>query len=453
MEAQCAEYVLGDKNIAFQTNLLSIINETANNGSWEVPESVLKLATSPSPSNQEVIFRWVDMSVYNPSISTLLGGVFISTNDEIETAIYPCTLAAYYTPVNVWYDPNAAATVFQDTPDPMDIVKRLSSAGDSEKQDLIQPIEVSPTWLDGINTPNYEMGWNHSDPSTNLTLLEAEAASFGFLHGDLTWKLSPAGPIPFLFATVLSMQLADGLARVNFGYETLVIKEYTPNSDNHTGRLHDLDNVNIGGWGGQPSGNWEVIGNYAATARTTNSSHNTEILWKVDRFGYGWGFTGNDQVTLGLGVAILLVHAAIVVAYVTNVMMTNAVSKERTLGNWNHMGEMIALAVGSREPSDGSLDNTSAGIERLKTWGVIVRVRNREIHQRKTRKDDDDDGPGDIDVSLDDETSRNDQELGATVTSEEPERRRLQLVFGSTSTGIDPRAGEGHGILVGKKYN
>ena len=447
VETQCAQYVMGDPNIAFQTDKLSFNNDVGNNGSWVIPSAVSALIKPPAQDNIEVIFRWVDMSIYKPTLSSLIGAVFISTDVDNQTAIYPCTIAAYYTPVDIWYDPMSAGTVAQDTPDPLGVVSRVTSMSKSQQSEWIVPITIDPTWLDSVNLPNYGPSWTGRQ---NLTILEEGASKFGFEGSNLTWRLGPAGAhtdVPWLFATVLSMQLTDGLARVNFGYPTLGFMEYTPNSNNHTGRLKNLDDVNNAAWAGAPLGAPSVQADYGETARTSNATHNTEVFWHVDRFGYGWGFNSSNEVTLALGALILLVHAAIALAHMVNLMISDAYTHARTMGNWKSMGEMIVLAVGSREPPDGSLDNTSAGVGSMQTWGTVVRVRDRAVKEPNSPPKEISDtayyGRGLV--------SSNGVDEEVPEPELEPEKRRLQLVFGLPST--DAESEEERALRIGKRYN
>ena len=47
------------------------------------------------------------------------------------------------------------------------------------------------------------------------------------------------------------------------------------------------------------------------------------------------------------------------------------------------MGELLTLAWRSTGPADGKPGNTSAGIQNMKTWGEVVRVRATDTQDDK----------------------------------------------------------------------
>lgn len=323
-------------------------------------------------------FHWVDMAPYTNK-TPLLGGVFVSTTPDGLTGIFPCTILSHWTPVKVWLDPKIDSTVRQDSPEPLQILLANvnNKTNTSTSPSILQPIEISIPWAETINLPNY---FPTLDPAQQLTLLEFSAANLGYLHGNLSWRLDPAGgegALPWLLSTILSMHVADGLSRVNSGFQTVLYERDGKNDS--TGVLKNLDILYNGLWAGMPLNSGHVGESYAREARGENSTHNTEIVWEVKRFGYGWGF--ENGISVIVGVVVLLMHILMVILHLGIV----AFGGWGVSDCWGSVGELLTLAWRSTGPADGKLGNTSAGIRKMKTWGEVVRVRATEA-QGDTRR-------------------------------------------------------------------
>ncbi|KAI4288348.1 MAG: hypothetical protein L6R35_002392 [Caloplaca aegaea] len=375
VQAQCSLFKVNDSNIAFPYDMLrGVSSELTGNSPWLIPDSI----DITAPSNGVMDFHWVDMAPYTNK-SPLLGGVFVSTTPDGLTGIFPCTILSHWTPVSIWLDPMIDSTVRQDSPEPLQIL--LANVNNKTNKPTspatLQPINISAPWAETINLPNYFPSLN---PTQQLTLLESSAANLGFLHANNSWRLAPAGgekALPWLLSTILSMHVADGLSRVNSGFAT-VLYQRDGNNDS-TGVLKNLDVVHIGEWVGMPRNSGHLGENYAREARGVNSTHNTEIVWEVKRFGYGWGF--ENGISIIVGVFVLLLHICMVIVHVGIV----AFGGWGVSSCWGSVGELLTLAWRSTGPADGRLGNTSAGIQKMKTWGEVVRVRPTDI-QGDTRR-------------------------------------------------------------------
>ncbi|KAL8651248.1 MAG: hypothetical protein Q9210_003366 [Variospora velana] len=378
VQAQCSLFKNNDSNIAFRHDMLrGLSSELTGNSPWLIPGSI----DITAPSNDVMDFHWVDMAPYTNK-TPLLGGVFVSTTPDGLTGIFPCTILSHWTPVSIWLDPKIDSTVRQDSPEPLQILlARVNNKTNiSISPSILQPIEISVPWAETINLPNYYHNNPSLYPSQQLTLLEFSAANLGYLHANDSWRLDPAGgekALPWLLSTILSMHVADGLSRVNSGFPTVLYQRDGTNDS--TGVLKNLDVVHIGEWVGMPRNSGHLGESYAREARGENSTHNTEIVWEVKRFGYGWGF--ENGISIIVGVLVLLMHICMVIVHLGIV----AFGGWGVSSCWGSVGELLTLAWRSTGPADGKLGNTSAGIQKMKTWGEVVRVRATDT-QGDTRK-------------------------------------------------------------------
>ncbi|KAI9797363.1 MAG: hypothetical protein M1833_005543 [Piccolia ochrophora] len=389
VQAHCALFKEGSedfKHITFPTGeLRSPTLNLEKSTSWRIPKAI----ETSAPSNELVDFHWVDMSEHSDDVP-LLGAVFVSHAPDGSTAVFPCTILSHWAPVRIWADPRIDSTILQDIPNPIDIVSSIPKVTETKGSALdmaLEPISIDMPWAEALNLPNHDVTFS----GFNLTLLESSASRFGYLHANLSWRLDPAGgdqALPWLLSTLISMHVADALARVNSGFSTLIHQrgEVEDNLPGGTGTvkgiLRNLNNLNVGNFTGRPSdADAGRLGeNYADLARTTNSSHNTEILWEVKRFGYGWGF--EIGITVILGAIPLLVHALLALGHVALVLIGR-----RGINRWcGSPGEMVVLGWKSREPGEGNLENTSTGIRTIGTWWKKVKVKAVE-RSSKSKKD------------------------------------------------------------------
>lgn len=88
------------------------------------------------------------------------------------------------------------------------------------------------------------------------------------------------------------------------------------------------------------------------------------MSFTVQRNGYGYGFEG---LPIKLATAVLLMYLVLVLAHVLFICAT-----AQTYHGYSNMGEMLALAWNSAPVKE--LKNTSAGIEKTRTWKHFVKV-------------------------------------------------------------------------------
>ncbi len=378
VQTQCKLYKTDsaeDADISFPVNeLRSPLLKLDQSNQWRIPSDI----NVTRPLNGIVDFHWVDMSEYT-SEPGLLGAVLVSTTPDGATGAFVCTVLSHWAPVKIWGDPAIGSTIYQDSAVPTDMLASIPKVHETEKDrpetvEDWEPIKIEMSWANSLNLPNRFPA--ELNPSINLTYLETSASSFGFLHANLSWRLDPPGGeagLPWIFSSLLSMHVADGLSRVNSGFPTVLYHlgqpaKGVPDTVKVKGVALNLNNINIERWIGMPLDSGVGGERFADQARTTNASRNTEIFWEVGRLGYGWGF--DVGLTVILGTLILLLHAFMALAHIIHLACGDlAVNK------WAESpGEIVALAWHSREPEDGGLNNTSVGISKLETWRKRVRL-------------------------------------------------------------------------------
>ena len=326
----------------------------------------------------DVVFHWTDLS--QQAGKPTLGGIFgFSTVDASQKpttynrSLLACTIDARWVPVHPWLDPTIDGTVLQDTPDPWTIVSDTSSNSLLARG---KPISIGIEWAEVLNSPSGqsidEGGFFLTSPdddddfSQQLSVIEREVAGFGWhdslggLNGTFIETMNP-----WEFATVLSLQITDGLARVNMDYMTVIYhRNATNHSQSYVSNIGDPRQGDIGWY--PPSEDFDEV------ARR-NTSYYTEIQWEVKRFGYGWGFNGS---TVFLAYTVLLLHAAFALVHVPL-----AILRHWTTSSWDDMAGLLALAINSK-PTE-HLTNTSAGIENSATWREVVQIREAEADDMK----------------------------------------------------------------------
>ena len=88
------------------------------------------------------------------------------------------------------------------------------------------------------------------------------------------------------------------------------------------------------------------------------------MAFTVQRNGYGYGFEG---IPIKLATAALILYLVLVLAHVVFIC-----ASPQTYHGYSNMGEMLAVAWNSAPSKE--LKNTSAGIEKTRTWKHVVKV-------------------------------------------------------------------------------
>lgn len=152
------------------------------------------------------------------------------------------------------------------------------------------------------------------------------------MHGNGEYEVAAPAPPPWMFSTILALQVADGLAR--FGSISPDVIYHKDANNVATSFARELTNINVGNY------SWYPRDEYFDVVARRDTSEWTEVTWQVKRFRYGWGFEG---ITIKLAAPVLLFHVLLVLIHVPTVIMTGWTST-----CWSNVGEVLALAMNSQ---------------------------------------------------------------------------------------------------------
>lgn len=319
-------------------------------GIWSqpLPAGVLNPVINVTTDGHQLMgFDWVDLT--SSAGRPMIGAAFVFSTPSIPVAYLPCTIDAAWAPVKPWLDPKIDRVVLQDSADPLTITRDRNKMANSTQMNL------NTEWAQTLN-PMGAVSYGQNLYDIDISTIVAIVLKTGFKHADGMWFVDGGGPTSWLFSTILSLQIADGLARMNAYYPIYTCHDNATNSS--ASFIIDITNIDLG-----PRPWYPPDEPFAAVARL-NTTEYTEVTWRVERLGYGWGLGGT---TIKLAMAALLLHVLLVVIHLVNLVIGGWTST-----SWANIGEMIALAVDS-EPAE-KLVNTSAGVEKSATWQEIVKI-------------------------------------------------------------------------------
>lgn len=169
-----------------------------------------------------------------------------------------------------------------------------------------------------------------------------------------------------VFANILSILVADGVARsgslINVNTSQIVSDATYENSDWATGFTENQARALVRY--GDPKESFPKPSAF-------DGFNTTKITMKAIYTGYNmsvWNSTFN-----WFCIVLLLIHAAMALAHTAWVLWYG-----RTGSAWDSMLELVTLAQNSEPPSKGMLANTSAGVQSLKTSGLVAWVENSQ---------------------------------------------------------------------------
>ena len=356
---------------------------------WTLPNSFVKDLVGdnrspgyiPDDDRPKILFDWYDTATnFSTKGAPSLGAVVIaSTTNENETMLAACSFDGRWAPVKFYLDPRTDPTIRQDSPDPMDILKRTS------QKDLRELKQIN-MHLDWANSLNFDAPTDNDPKATAvIQLLEG----LGNINAYNHWAIYPETPkdqksLAWRISTTLGLLLTEALAhayqdgtRSSVVYHDAPISKYGVN-ESYVRPLNDLNVGDVTGWSksknkttwvDQKDPTWnDSIPSWDVWAPQNGY---TEMKITVQRYGYGYGFNG---VPIILATTALSLYGLLAIAHMILIILGR-----RTFNGFSGMSEMLALAWNSN-PAQG-LRNTSAGIDRTTTWKQVVRVREREGKQ------------------------------------------------------------------------
>lgn len=371
----------------FQTNLLSNFssaNSYRGKPKWEVPRQFWDFDRPRSSIN----FTWIgtsELDVQQPgtmhaSIAALVTIPSVSGTKqdngshatEQKSILAPCVVDARWAATEVSYDPRNSVVVRHNLSDLSDFMDPAAQNADARgRLGLGDAILIEPDWAELLNPVRPGFGDVEQDPvvfqnrSAMQNLLYqfvvassdgGDAQYYGFAPPQRVADAEYYANVSSIVASLLGMVVADGLARASHG-PTLM--ELGPG---HGGNV-TLVNLQFLA-GGQEMDPFEHS--------VDDMRDLLPVTFLVRRWGYGYGLRGQ---TVMFAVVVLFIHAALCACYFVATFWFWAFQKGWTSHSWKDMGDLVALALGSREPTE--FRNTGAGIKNPETLNVTMNIRER----------------------------------------------------------------------------
>ena len=357
------------------------------NDTWSLPNDfILNLKGNDSDignftdlSHPYILFNWFDTATeFSNEGAPSLGAVVIyltyNGSDSFE-ALTTCSFDGRWAPVEYYLDPKDVVTIYQDSPNPMDI---LNGSNKAAANDLIQ-MRMSLDWAKTLNVkgsdPNIPSTtvveqmlelfsgagfiWPEPEPAPDLTV--------GYVMKSLDWRLS----------TTLGLYLTEGLAHAfsDVSKGSMLYRQAPELNQSYVRYLNDINQpaykrfYNTNGtldWVEMRDPLWNS--SFPPWDEWAPQNGYTEIVFTVQRNGYGYGFEG---VPIKLATLVLAIYVLLVCGHVVSVLFSGHVYK-----GYSTISDMVALAWNSAPARE--LSDIAAGTEKLQTWSLVVRAKDED---------------------------------------------------------------------------
>ena len=393
VSAQCQLYLNPDyENGAFvfpHDELVTPPLDGFKDDTWSLPNDfVLNLKGddgdigNPNDSSHPyILFRWFDTATeFSNKGAPSLGAVVLylaSNGSDLLEALTTCSFDGRWAPVEYYLDPKDVVTVYQNSPNPMDILNGSSKAA---AEDLIQ-MKMSLDWAKTLNIK----GSDPNIPSTTVVeqmLKHFSGGNFifpepepelttGYVMKSLAWRLS----------TTLGLYLTESLAHAfsDVSKGSMLYRQAPELDQSYVRYLNDINQPAFKRFYKNGELDWvemrDPIWNSSKRSflpwdEWAPQNGYTEIIFTVQRNGYGYGFEG---VPIKLATLVLAIYVLLVCAHLISVLFSGHVYK-----GYSTIGDMVALAWNSAPAKEVS--DIAAGTEKLQTWSLVVRT--KEVDQR-----------------------------------------------------------------------
>ena len=356
------------------------------NDTWSLPNDfVLSLkgddndiGDSADKSHPYFLFDWFDSaSEFSSKGAPSLGAVVIYlafNGSAYIDALTTCSFDGRWAPVEYYLDPKDVVTVYQDSPNPMDI---LNGSRKEAVKDLIQ-MRMSLDWAKTINTKAN----NRDIPSTTVVedmLVGFSQGSFifpepaqilasGYVMKTLDWRLS----------TTLGLYLAESLAHAfsDANKGSMLYRQAPELNQSYVRYLNDINQPapKVGYRHGKldwvemrdPRWNSSIL----PWDEWAPQNGYTEIIFTVQRNGYGYGFEG---VPIKLAATVLAIYVLLVCAHVVSVIFSVRVYK-----GYSTISDMVVLAWSSTPAQEVADISAGTRTKELEAWRQVVKAKGKE---------------------------------------------------------------------------
>lgn len=388
VSAQCQTYLYPDlENGAFvfpHDELVTPPLDVFRNDTWSLPNDfVLNLkgddsdiGNSNDTSHPYILFDWFDTATeFSSKGAPSLGAVviYLTTNgSDLFEALTTCSFDGRWAPVEYYLDPKDVVTVYQNSPNPMDILNGSSKVA---AKDLIQ-MRMSLDWAKTLNVK----GSDQHIPSTTVVeqmLTYFSGGNFifpepepqlktGYVMKSVDWRLS----------TTLGLYLTEGLAHAfsDVSKGSMLYRQASESNQSYVRYLNDINQPAYKRFYKDGKLDWaetrDPLWNSSFLPWDEWAPQNgySEIIFTVQRNGYGYGF---DGVPIKLATLVLAIYVILVCGHVVSVLFSGHVYK-----GYSTISDMVALAWNSAPAKEVS--DIATGTEKLQTWGLVVRAKEED---------------------------------------------------------------------------
>ncbi|KAI1750759.1 hypothetical protein F4782DRAFT_508805 [Xylaria castorea] len=371
--------------IEFETSSLTNFSGPNSNRyldhGWKVPEYAWNF-TRPMDA---VNVTWIDTSdlksSHGRSISPSLGVLVTvpyfyelyldnGTNTTGQgSLLVSCIVDARWAAAEMVYDPSGSNVVGHNLTDLSKFIDK-DDENSRERWGLSESIAIGPDYASLIDTKNLTgddltlfgelIGTFVEDRQANVSInggVATEQMIQQFLPGNKSYE--PENYIAEscqTIATILGTALADGISRHDLKPQNLGVF-FSPTPDGQISYVNLLT---------------QAYREIALVNASILLDPNVPVDFVIERYGWGYGF---NSPTSKFAIAVLLVHAIIVILYVAYYITFLFSAGGWKSQAWGSVEDLLALAINSR-PTD-QLRNTGAGIDMSSTIMLPLQVRER----------------------------------------------------------------------------
>ena len=390
MQAQCQswfdpDYEHGLFEFPHDELLTPPLNEFKDS-TWRLPNDfVMSLKGNDSSVGNEgdqehpwILFDWFDtVSNFSSVGSPSLGAVVLYLASNQSEAVAACSIDGRWAPVDYNLDPKDTIAIRQDSSNPMDI---LNGSNTIAAKDLVQ-MRMSLEWANTMNVQGSSLddqsttvieemleGWSGG----NFIFPEPEpdpSVENGYVFKSIDWRLS----------TTLGLYLTEGFARAfsDSGKGSMLYRQSTKPGQSYVRYLNDINQPALKE--GYRNGKLDWV--ETRDPRWNNSilpwpewapqNGYTEVIFTIQRNGYGYGF---DGLPIKLASIVLAIYVILVCTHLTSLLFHG-----HMYDYFSRMSDALVLAWSS-EPAK-ELENPAGD----GTWGHLAKIRkeNRQLQLLK----------------------------------------------------------------------
>ncbi|KAL8823045.1 MAG: hypothetical protein Q9191_006232 [Dirinaria sp. TL-2023a] len=392
VQTQCQTWLEPDwanGNFAFpHDELLTPPLDHSKHETWKLPNAFIlnlkgndsKIGDMNDTQHPHILFDWFDAaSNFSAQGAPSLGAVILyRARNETgqQDALTACSIDGRWAPVELYIDPRDTVTLYQSSPNPMDM---LNGTAKVAFNDLVK-MKMSLEWANTINVDYLALG----DPPTSVVefllgklgsadkvgqpyeIFPEPEPSLYYVMKSIDWRLS----------TVLGLYTTEALARAfQDSYRgSMLYRQAKDSSHSYVRYLNDINDSEPKR--GYKNGQLDWVETRGSRWNSSILPWNewapqngySEITFTVQRNGYGYGFESLPTI---FAAAVLIAYVIVAATHIVLLAITG-----RVYGGCSDAGQLVALAWSS--PAAPDFKCTSSGVQDAGVWKRIVKVEEDE---------------------------------------------------------------------------